>query len=217
MSTFAGQGRAARLAAVIGGVLRQAVCDAGANGIVLLDWQSPEGQLARTWTQGALGAQSVYVVGMEQRGELTEPGALGPNSSSEQERLAGRALALRTGTLLAHPANKTALLLAHPVPPEPLLPLGDLYASQVQQLTGEWSGPEELRQLAARVGGVAALDAVLEQMLEGRRAPEDAVAGLGGNAAEDVLRAFAAGRFWRRRVGLVPKLGSRTLGIDVLS
>ncbi len=38
---------------------------------------------------------------------------------------------------------------------------------------------------------------------------------LGAAAAAEVGRAIEAGRFARRRIGLVPKLGGRTLGIDL--
>src|SRR5688572_3852339 len=57
-------------------------------------------------------------------------------------------------TLTAHPANKTALLVGAFMPRTDLLPLGDLYASQVAQLTDGWTGDRVVEALAAEVGGI---------------------------------------------------------------
>jgi hypothetical protein len=59
-------------------------------------------------------------------------------------------------TLTAHPANKTALLVGEFFPRVDLLPLGDLYATQVAQLTDGWSADQAVQVLAAEVGGLAA-------------------------------------------------------------
>jgi hypothetical protein len=213
--------RAERVALVVGGVLRQAVYDAGAHGILLLDALSPEGRLASAWAEAALGAGAVTTVRPEVvdalGGALAGAGhdELAGVEGAELERACARSHAARAGTLLAHPANKTALLLGRCVPPEPLLPLGDLYASQVAELAGGWSGPREVHQLAARVGGIAVLDGVLEEMLENRRPPAAAMSNLPADAARDLLDALEMGRFRRRRIGLVPKLSARTPGIDM--
>ncbi|MGE5863511.1 MAG: hypothetical protein ACM32J_00290 [Rhizobacter sp.] len=176
--------RALRLGRVIGGVLRQAVVDAAAPGVVILEDWSPEGELAYEWAVQALGEQRVWRAAAGGRG------------------------------LTAHPASKTVLLL----PPEvtaPLLPLGDLYASQVEALAGSWSAPAAVQALAARAGGIAALDAALQRWLEERRAPAEAFTPLGPELAAELLERLERSRAARWRPGLVPKLGSRTLGVDL--
>lgn len=116
--------------------------------------------------------------------------------------------------LRAHPVNKTVLLLEGP-PDAPLLPLGDLYASEVEALAGEWGGPEELRVLAEAAGGIAALDGALRRWAEGRRALPEALAELPEAARADVASSLREQHWYRGRAGLVPKLGGRTVGIDL--
>lgn len=175
------EARLERLARIVGGVVRQAVADAGAPGIVLLDADSPEGGLARRWCAEALGTERVWF------DEAAWP----------------------AGALTAHPANKTVLLLS-PSPTAALLPLGDLYASEVRQLAGDWSGPATVRSLAAAAGDVASIDAALRRWAEERRGLEEAF-----DEQPELLRLLRAHRFTRWRGGLVPKLGGRTLGIDL--
>jgi hypothetical protein len=212
----------ARVGGVVAEVVRQAVRDAGAAGVVLLDDATPEAVLAGEWCALGVGEDAVWRVPRprpeEARSCLAALGAEADESASsfeEAHRLRCRLVAAARGALVAHPANKTVLLLAPPLPPEALLPLGDLYASQVAALAGAWTGPPALERLAHAVGGVEVLDAALHAWIEERRPFEALVESLGPRAAAEVRRAFEAGRFWRLRVGLVPKLGSRTLGIDL--
>lgn len=175
--------RRARLGRIVGGVLRQAVHDARADGVRLLEASWPEAELAHEWCVAALGADRV---------------STGTN----------------VGVWLGvHPVCKTALLLGE-VPAAELLPLGDLYASEVRQLAGGWSPSARIRQLSAQAGGDDALDGALRRWAEDRVAAARAVAALPGPAALDVAEAIELGRFARARVGLVPKLTTRTLGID---
>jgi hypothetical protein len=175
-----------RLAAVVCGVLRQALADAGAAAVTLCETDSPEALLLRGWIERELGA-----------GTLARPGT---------ER-----------TLVADPANKTALLLDGAVRGAPLLPLGDVYASHVERLTGAWSGGRGTRSLAAQCGGIDALDAALRGYFERRCPATVAFAGLVPSARAALIAALEASRFARRRVGLVAKLGERTLGIDLFA
>jgi hypothetical protein len=211
-------GRADRLAIIIGGVVRQAVEDARANGVVVLNAASPEGRLAVEWITSALGVAQVWCVTAEACAaaalDTARFGAARFLPEPEFERAVGRVLGARVGALLASPANKTALLLGGSRPPEPLLPLGDLYASQVAMLAGEWTAPAEVRRLAAAAGGVETLDRVLEDVLERRSTAEAALRPLPAQVGCAVLGALEAGRFAHRGLGLVPKLGARTLGID---
>lgn len=200
-----------RVERVIGGVLRQAVADAHAQGIVILEPDSPEARLLLAWSIPALGEARVWRV----EGQPDGAGARHGFRRDELHRAIGRVLARERSALVVHPINKTALLLDGPVPPEPLLPLGDLYASRVASAAGGWSGSESLRALADATGGVAALDAALERLVEARMPPQRAFADLPEGVRTDILDRWERGRFWRRRPGLVPKLGARTPGIDL--
>lgn len=214
-----------RIGAVVASVVRQAVRDAGARRIVLLHDDSAEARLALEWCRVALGADAVVAVrGESVAGALREIG--GEWSAPGDELLAGEArrLAARLEAgrgepaLLAHPANKTALLLAGlDLPPEPLLPLGDLYATEVQALAGAWSAPAPVRALADVAGGIGMLDGALRAYLDERRPLAEALSLLPEEARGRVFAALEAGRFGRRRVGLVPKLGARTLGVDLFA
>lgn len=214
--------RPARLAAVVGGVVREAVRESGRRGIVLLDDGSPEAALAAAWCEAALGPDRLWRVpapsanAVAAAARWTGSASLGPERlAAEVHRFQLRVRAAAERGLPAHPANRTALLLAD-APPEPLLPLGDLYASQVADLAGGWHAPEPVRAMADAAGGIRVLDAALAAWLDERRAPDQALAGLPATVRAEVLAVFAAHRSGRRRLGLVPKLGGRTLGIDLI-
>ncbi len=207
---------AERVAWVVGGVVRQALRDAGAQLLVILDDGSPEANLAHDWCAAVLGANFVALA----RGAAPpagKPGEVDPALVAEEaRRWEARLVAGRSGVaLVANPANKTALLLTAAPTPEPLLPLGDLYATDVLALSGAWSGPARVRALAERAGGIEALDGALRAYFDERRPLEEALADLPDQARGELACALAAARFARRRMGLVPKLGPRTLGIDL--
>jgi hypothetical protein len=117
------------------------------------------------------------------------------------------------GALSVNPLNKTALLLSGGVPPDDLLPLGDLYATEVLQLAGGWSVPAPIRGIVAASGGIERLDAALRRHIDGRE--PDALAALPPSTRDAVLRALQAGRAARLWGSVVPKLGSRTVGVDL--
>jgi hypothetical protein len=127
------------------------------------------------------------------------------------ERVAGAG----PGRLLrANAASKTTLLLCA-VPPAAILPLGDLFGSELLELGADWSPPPLVEELAGLAGGADVLDRVLRQWTHERQTVEAACRGLPVEAREPLRTALAANRFARRFVGLVPKLTSRTLGIDL--
>jgi len=182
---MSGTDRRARIGRIIGAVVAQAVRDAGADGVVVAEAESPEGGLLYEWCEAAIGADRLSA--------RPEPGRW----------------------LTAHPGNKTALLLDQ-VPAATLLPLGDLYASEIAALTGgAWSAPEPVLRLATLAGDVALLDAALRRWAEERRPLAEALAGLPAAAAAELGEALRLNRMARRYYGLVPKLGGRTLGIDL--
>jgi hypothetical protein len=222
---------AQRIETIVAGVVRQAVRDAGARALIVLDDGSPEATLAHAWCAAALGTGSVALA---RGGPMARkmPGLFATHPAGreiaaldlatlagEARRLEARLLASLGGALvlIAHPANKTALLLSPAAPPEPLLPLGDLYASEVRRLAGGYTLPPAVTALAEAAGGVEALDAALRAHFDERRPLAEALAGLSEGAAAAVVVALRAARFARRRLGLVPKLGARTLGIDLFA
>jgi hypothetical protein len=176
----------ARLAAVVGGVLRQLVSDAGAAGLFLPAGDSPEARLARRWAVLALGERAVH----------RTP---------------------QNGLLVADPISKTTLLLEPVARSADVLPLGDVYASQVERLAGGWSGEPATRNLAERVGGIDVLDRALADWADRRVSPELAFAGLPADVRADVLRVLERGRHTRRATPIVPKLAARTAGIDLFA
>lgn len=187
-------GVAERVRRIVTGVCADAAGQAGAAGFLLLDDGSPEAALLHDWLVALPG--------------LTLWRRNDPGSNLQEERAA-------LGALLTVPANRTALLLGGMLPLADLLPLGDLWASQVAALAGGWSAPQPVRDLAHGAGGVERLDAALAGMLDGRQPRQEALAGLPDEVAAAVLRSYDAGRHYRLRPRLVPKLSARTLGIDL--
>ena len=109
--------------------------------------------------------------------------------------------------------NKTELLLAGPGERTDLYPLGDLYASELAAFT-EVEPSNAVAGLAAQAGGLADLDAALRRLLDERRDAETAFAHA-PRLREPVLGRLNATRFRRSYMGIVPKLGARTIGIDL--
>jgi hypothetical protein len=202
--------RTAAIRSTVSAVIVEAVRSAGASGVVVLDDWTPEGELTYEWLVAALDETRVW------RGASLASNVHGV----ELDRADAQALAISRfvrlqGGLIAHPSSKTVLLLGGPLPRADLFPLGDLYASQVAQLAGGWSMPEELAGIVTRAGGMNALDAALARLVDGREAAPTALAGLAGDVADEVMRLYGRGRYHRRRPWLVPKLGARTLGVDL--
>ncbi|HLM66902.1 MAG TPA: hypothetical protein VK358_05200 [Longimicrobium sp.] len=204
-----------RIAEIVGAVARQALADRGLRRIALLDDGGPEAVLAARLLARTLGEDTVLRITAD--GVDVEPflpladGVPRWTAEEEIRRLRAR---LADGALPAHPASKTALLLRGELPPEPLLPLGDLWATDVAALAGGWSAPPEVVALAEAAGGLGALDAALRGWVDGRDAA--ALDRLPREAAEDVRARLAAGSASRRNPRVVPKLGGRTLCIDLM-
>jgi hypothetical protein len=202
-----------RVAWAVRSVCAQALADRGLPRIALLDDGGPEAALAMRMLAQVGAEPPVRVTAA--RGEVES--ILHLLGASERQiggedvrRLKAAGL---TDALAANPINRTALLLCGGVPPEPLLPLGDLYASEVAAMTGRWSAPPEVREIARAAGGVEELDDALRRWID-RRDPRG-LDGLPPHAAEAVRRAFHAGRPARTWPHVVPKLGYRTLGVDL--
>lgn len=203
---------ARRVAEVIGAVARQALADQGRSRIALLDDGGPEARLAAGILREQLGPDAVVSMGAAEIG----PALLG-GSAADPRRVAEEVVRMRARLLVdalpAHPANKTALLLGGALPPEPLLPLGDLWATDVVALAGGWSAPPEVVALAEAAGGIEALDGVLRRLIDGRDAA--AAHAFREDVAERVRAALLAGSASRRYPRIVPKLSVRTLCADL--
>jgi hypothetical protein len=208
------EGREGRIGEIVGAVARQALADRGAARIALLDDGGPEAELAARLLGAAVGAERV-VRATAGDAEVESLLHLAPADDAERAREEVRRMRARlvADAVPAHPANKTALLLGGELPPEPLLPLGDLWATEVAELTGRWSAPAEVERIAALAGGIEALDAALRAWADGRDA--SALARLPAEAADAVMRALAAGRASRLHPRIVPKISTRTLTIDL--
>lgn len=196
--------RASNLERIITGVVRQAVLDADAAGVALLDDGSPEAALLAGWFDRAFGA-SFHRVGDGGRNGQPDTWARLRHAAVEQR------------LLTASPINKTVLLLEPQPVPETLIPLGDLYASDVRELAGGWQGTPIVHNLEALCGGIDVLDAALRARFEERHSLPDTLARLPEAARAAFAEALERARFARGRAGLVPKLGTRTAGIDLFA
>jgi hypothetical protein len=192
-----------RVGSVLRAVAAQALRDRGLERIALLDDGGPEAALAARLL-GAAGEGTLVVV--------SGPGEPGDEPRLAEERRRFRAR-LVEGALTAHPVSKTVLLLSLLPPPEPLLPLADLWATEVEALQGAWSAPADLLALAGAAGGVAALDCALRAWADGRR--PDGLDALPEPSRSEVRRRLLLGAAGRRWPVLVPKLGPRTVGADL--
>jgi hypothetical protein len=199
---------ALRVERVVRGVCAAAVHTSDAGGIVVLDDWTPEGELVYEWLVRELGEAWVW------RAASLSSNVQGLAAEEAQQVGAWRA-ARTEGALIAHPANRTALLLGGRLPAADLLPLGDVWASEVEVLTGRWSGPPGVETLAGAAGGVARLDAALLRLLQQGADEEQATAVLSTPVAAELLRLYRQGRWSRLRPRTVPKLGARTIGIDL--
>ena len=178
--------RSERIGRIVTAVLAEALRVTGRSGIAITCAGTPEGRLLESWCSAFLSA---------------------PVWTGEHEPA--------SDVLSANPANKTALLLGRYFPAEPLLPLGDLYASQIRELAGGYNLPEDVQELARAAGGIDRLDHALQRRFEARLPEEHVLTELPEAARGPFLEAVQGGRFWRQQAGLIPKLSARTIGMDL--
>jgi hypothetical protein len=198
--------RSADLRRIVCAVAEQALRDAAAAGIAVLDDWTPEGELVYEWLVAGLGEERIW----REASLASNVHAAGTDGGQRCVwRIAGERAAL-----LAHPATKTALLLGGRLPFADLFPLGDLYASQVMELAGGWTVPP-VAAVLVNDAGHGAVDEALRRMIDGREPAHGACSGLNEAAAAELIRLYARGRYYRRRPRLVPKLTGRTLGVDL--
>ena len=129
------------------------------------------------------------------------------------ERWCGRHLDGSPPALMVGTANKTQLLLSARLEPADLYPLGDLYASELIPWGGYVPDPD-LDDLVGKAGGIDRMDAALRRLLDERRPADAAFADL-PHIRDAVMTRLRKTRFRRAHNGLVPKVGARTIGIDL--
>ena len=197
---------AERARSIVGGVLEEALRTTGRKAVVVLADGSPEARLLTEWCQATVGKARTLLAAAEPE-----------DQDVESLRYRARLIAREHNALTAHAANKTALLLGRDWPAEALLPLGDLYATQVAALARDWSLPPDAKRLVELAGGIEAVDRALETWFERWQPPEVALSALPAECRGPFLEAVRSGRFWRERAGLIPKLSARTIGIDLFA
>jgi hypothetical protein len=202
---------------IITGVVREALRSSGRPGVVL-SGGGPEEDLLRRWLREAgipfvtPGPASVDRA-LELLGSLLQQAGATMELAAEASELAGRARARAEGLLLLGSSNKTCLLLS-PLPTScEVLPLGDLFASQISELTGDSTLPPCLRNVSGE--RIRAVDKALADYYEEGYGEDRAFGNLESDLRRTVLSALTiARRGWHPRP-LVPKLGNATLGLDL--
>lgn len=206
--------RLAHVASIIAGVVAVAARDAGRSRIVIVDHAAPECALLERLLRAGGFPLPTERAGTSLANDAQATVAR-ETVALEELRAHARRMAGSDG-LAADPVNKTVAVLFPELLAEPLLPLADLYATQVRALGSDWSAPAVARAFIERAGGVEAVDAFLVRHLEERRPMNEALTPIpGAPARHELAERFRAGWWWRRRVGVVPKLGTRTLGLDL--
>ncbi|CAN5696498.1 hypothetical protein BH23GEM10_BH23GEM10_17080 [soil metagenome] len=196
---------AARVERVVCGVVEAALAASGAHGLLVLEDRSPEGELVHGWLQRAFGDTAHRVTVLASNVQGMEPAAA---HRLVADREYGR-------MLIVHRVNRTMLLRGGAPPRADLLPLGDVHASWLERLHGACTLSADVQAAADAVGGLDRLDAVLAAWIDARADSAAAVVGLDPAAAARLTELYERGRFYRLWPRLVPKLGARTLGIDL--
>jgi hypothetical protein len=141
---------------------------------------------------------------------LVEP----PTAASKLiERWCGLPFTDADRALTVSAACKTQLLLATDPLSADLYPLGDLYARDLATFGVSIDG-DEVKELAESAGGIEKLDGALHKLLDERRVADAAFADL-PHIRDAVMMRLQKARFHRAHMGIVPKLGARTIGIDL--
>lgn len=213
MNAVGNPARMLRIGEMLVAVARQLLEDRAVGRIALLDDGSPEAALcARLLAPLQARLVTLRPEGGRMDSVLHAAGVSGddPWARAEAQRFL---LRLVLDAVPCSAISKTDLLVGGELPPEPFLPLGDLYASELIALGGDWRGTPAAQKLAARAGGITRLDEALRAHLDDR--DTSALERLPGGAGSMVAAALAVGASSRVYPRLVPKLGTRTIGVDL--
>ena len=209
-----------RIARVVVAVVVNAMRDTNSGGVVLASPPRPETALLKRWLSA--GSIDVTLPDADDVGAVadtlsarwcSDAATTQMLASEEAYRAAARMLASREGLLPTAADNKTQLIWGERLPPEPLLPLGDLYATEVRDLEGACTLPPQLTELDP--DQLAVLDEALARVIDHGASTSLAFAGLPCEL-RDTASAALARSAWRGVLPpIVPKLGRRTLGVDL--
>jgi len=212
------RGLEVRFRRIIMGVVRELLRATEAPGVVVSEG-GPEGLLLTRWlkeesvpvlapSHAAVGLSREVLAAVERGGIEARPGYY-----SSPLSLAARALADREGLLLLGTATKTILLLSHSPPGEAVLPLGDVFASEILDLAGECTIPAVLGEVD--IDTLRAVDVALQSYLEEGKSPQEALATVPEPLRKEVAAALDRARKGWHPHPLVPKLRACTMGIDL--
>ncbi len=209
-----------RVTRVVVAVVAEAIREADANGVVLASSPRPETVLLERWFTAASitvrnpDAEVVRAVADSLEASLAgDASEAEARSNEEARRAAARVIANREGLIPVSAANKTELIWAERLPPEPLLPLGDLYASQIHTLAGACSAPPPLVDIEP--DRLRAVDKALAQVVDHGVRPDIAFAALPSELRDAAFSAMQRSAWRGTLPPVVPKLSSRTLGVDL--
>lgn len=207
-------GSEARIRTIVVGVVEAVLEARAARGVVLTGPESPERRLLLRW----LGEHAA--VPDEETVERVRDGLAGVRPDAppvvvdeEARRAVAHTVAAAEDFVCASVIHKTALVLGSELPPEPLLPLGDVWASEVAAVAGGCTLPAALAGVGPAT--LVSVDRALRAHLEEGRDREDALAPLELALRERLTELLARRRWGRFRTPVVPKLGLRTVGIDL--
>ena len=119
------------------------------------------------------------------------------------ERNAGTIAVSKEG-LAAAASSKTELLLGGRTDEAAVYPFGDLYHTQLEELAGREATTEAI-----------AVDDALTRFFDERRPWVEASAQLAESERSRIYESLERARWQRKHCGLIPKIGARTLGIDL--
>ena len=212
-----------RLYTIITGVIREALRYSGRSAVMVVGG-GPEEALLERWLADAhipfqvpprkVTEQMLPILENLGTGNGNLPGSsIGPALLQRASELAGQAVASVQDLLLLGTENKTGLLLAFPTTVQPILPLGDLYASQILELSGGCTLPHPLRGISTEE--LSAVDSALRAYFEDGLHPEMAFGKLEPDRSQQIRNMLEESRKKWHPLPLIPKLGDATLGTDL--
>ncbi len=209
-----------RVSRVVVAVVAEAIRDAGAHGVALASSPGPETALLEQWfTAAAITVRIPHAEVVQAVADPLEASLAGDaseavaRSNEEARRAAARVIANREGLIPVSAVNKTELIWAERLPPEPLLPLGDLYASQIHTLAGACTAPPPLGDIEP--DRLRAVDKALAQVVDHGVRPDIAFAELPSELRDAAFSAMQRSAWKGTLPPVVPKLSRRTLGVDL--
>lgn len=201
-----------RAGRIVGEVVAAEVARTRSRGVILASPPGPEADLLARWLPSSLPLRYADPGAVSDvAGALAAADAPGTHVEALAWQVVARAQSLSQGLLPLGTTNKTALLLEDTPLPARVLPLGDVWATDVKRWAGGAALPAVLR--GATAEEVVLAEHALRQYLEEGVAPGDAFNPLGSLAAP-VRAALDAAEHHRRGL-VVPKLERWTAGIDL--